>query len=331
MSITAELFAIGNPNPSLNRCLKQAPFTAHSYSPASLGFESALRFRHSRCYKAAFSLTPPLHPQGLASAPLCKTSLGRRSVLSFAASREEPSSKAEVEFEKNDLEKASDESQEAWKQTLESFKEQALKMQSISKEAYEVYSKKAMIVLEETSEKLKIQSEKAKHDLSVIAKEISEESKEYLATAAENSPEPVKDIVETFASSSDEFNDISKVLDFYLGIPYGAILSVGGFLSFMVTGSIPAIRFGVILGGALLAFSISSLRSWRKGESSSLALKGQSAIATILFLRQFRLLFQRPCIGNIFMSLVSGSMAAFFAYRIIRDRDQTKGSTLTEN
>lgn len=236
-----------------------------------------------------------------------------------------------MEFEKNDLEKASDESQEAWKQTLESFKEQALKMQSISKEAYEVYSKKAMIVLEETSEKLKIQSEKAKHDLSVIAKEISEESKEYLATAAENSPEPVKDIVETFASSSDEFNDISKVLDFYLGIPYGAILSVGGFLSFMVTGSIPAIRFGVILGGALLAFSISSLRSWRKGESSSLALKGQSAIATILFLRQFRLLFQRPCIGNIFMSLVSGSMAAFFAYRIIRDRDQTKGSTLTEN
>lgn len=62
----------------------------------------------------------------------------------------------------------------------------------------------------------------------------------------------------------------------------GAILSVGGFLSFMVTGSIPAIRFGVILGGALLAFSISSLRSWRKGESSSLALKGQSGMFLIV-------------------------------------------------
>lgn len=58
----------------------------------------------------------------------------------------------------------------------------------------------------------------------------------------------------------------------------GAILSVGGFMSFMLTGSIAAIRFGVILGGTLLAFSISSLRSWRKGESSSLALKGQTGM-----------------------------------------------------
>lgn len=44
----------------------------------------------------------------------------------------------------------------------------------------------------------------------------------------------------------------------------------------MVTGSTGAIRFGVILGGTLLALSIASLRSWRKGESSSLPLKGQA-------------------------------------------------------
>ena len=56
----------------------------------------------------------------------------------------------------------------------------------------------------------------------------------------------------------------------------GVILSVGGFLSFMLTGSIPAIRFGVILGGALLALSISSLRAYKKGESLPLALKGQT-------------------------------------------------------
>lgn len=56
----------------------------------------------------------------------------------------------------------------------------------------------------------------------------------------------------------------------------GMILSVGGFLAFMLTGSIPAIRFGVILGGALLALSISSLRAWKKGESFPLALKGQT-------------------------------------------------------
>lgn len=56
----------------------------------------------------------------------------------------------------------------------------------------------------------------------------------------------------------------------------GVALSVGGLLSFMLTGSIPAVRFGVILGGALLALSISSLRAWKRGESLALALKGQT-------------------------------------------------------
>lgn len=56
----------------------------------------------------------------------------------------------------------------------------------------------------------------------------------------------------------------------------GIFLSLGGFLSFMVTGSTSAIRFGVILGGALLFLSVSSLRSYKQGESSPLTLKGQA-------------------------------------------------------
>lgn len=96
-----------------------------------------------------------------------------------------------------------------------------MKVQSVSQEAYEIYSKKALVILKETSEQLKIQADKARHDLSEVAKEISEEGKEYLTTAAENSPEPVKEIVETFTSSTDDLNDISRVHDFYLGIPYG--------------------------------------------------------------------------------------------------------------
>lgn len=56
----------------------------------------------------------------------------------------------------------------------------------------------------------------------------------------------------------------------------GLLLSLGGFLSFMVTGSISAIRFGVIIGGALLFLSVSSLRSYKQGESSPLTLKGQA-------------------------------------------------------
>ena len=126
-----------------------------------------------------------------------------------------------MEKEKSDLKEEVEESQEAWQQTLATFKEQALKMQSVSQEAYEVYSKKALVVLKDTSEKLKIQAGKARQELSVIAKEISVEGKVYLPNAAENSPEQVKDIVEIFASSTDEINDVSKVHDFYVGIPYG--------------------------------------------------------------------------------------------------------------
>ncbi|CAH9125123.1 unnamed protein product [Cuscuta epithymum] len=324
MSITMEHFAIGNPNSRLNRCLRQA-FSARLYTPATLGLESGrLRFAHSRSCRV-LGLGQSIYPKGPGVAPLRKRSLCKRSNFLFAAAHEEPISDIKGEYENDDHGKADDELQEAWRRALDLFNEQAIKMKSISKEAYDVYSTKATVILEETSEKLKIQAEKARHDLSVTAKEISEGSKEYLAIAAENSPEPVKDIMETFASSTDDLKDISNVLDFYLGIPYGALLSVGGFMLFMLTGSIPAIRFGLILGGTLLAFSISSLRSWRKGESTSLALKGQTGIAAILFLRQFRLLLQRSSIVNFLMFLISGSMAAFFAYRIIRGGEHTKG------
>lgn len=65
----------------------------------------------------------------------------------------------------------------------------------------------------------------------------------------------------------------------------GGFLSVSGFLSFMLTGSIPAIRFGIVLGGALLALSISSLRSWKEGEPSSLLLKGQTGFYITIILQ----------------------------------------------
>lgn len=97
-------------------------------------------------------------------------------------------------------------------------------MLKISPDAYEEYLKKATVVLKETSEQLKIQADKASEDLSVIAKELGEEGKVYLSAAAENSPEPVKDIVETFASSMDDVKDVSEVLDFYVGIPYGKVI-----------------------------------------------------------------------------------------------------------
>ncbi|KAK4396014.1 protein FATTY ACID EXPORT 3, chloroplastic [Sesamum angolense] len=310
MTITLESITFRNPTPRFH--------TPSLTPPPSLTFHP---------FSTPPNLSIPLPPR-LLSLNLRPTSLRTRSVFSFAASHEE--SKAadiDLEKEKEDLKVGAQESQEAWQQTLAAFKEQALKTQAISKEAYELYSEKAIVVLKETSEKLKIQAEKARQDLSVIAKEIVEESKEYLATAAETSPEPVKDIVETFASSPGDLNDVSKVRDFYVGIPYGALLSVGGFLSFMLTGSIPAIRFGIILGGTLLALSISSLRSWKKGEPSPLVLKGQSAIVTILFLRELRLLSVRPFVANFITTFISGGVAAFYLYRIITEREQQSGGS----
>ncbi|KAI5662985.1 hypothetical protein M9H77_22308 [Catharanthus roseus] len=326
MNLTMESLAIGNPNPNpySDGCVKRVSSITSCCSAPSLRFEFLQRRNGHKLSLSSLSVCSRRLRSGLI--PLRPRPVP---VFSFAASHEESKpSDIEVEKEKGDLKGEVEESQEAWQQTLAAFKEQALKMQSVSQEAYEVYSKKAMIVLKDTSEKLKIQAEKARQDLSVIAKEISEEGKEYLTNAAENSPEEVKDIVETFASSTDELKDVSKVRDFYLGIPYGALLSVGGFLSFMVTGSISAIRFGVILGGTLLALSIASLRSWRKGESSSLPLKGQAAISAILFLRQVRILLMRPFIANYISALVSGAMMVFYAYRVIKDRDQAEGSNL---
>lgn len=57
----------------------------------------------------------------------------------------------------------------------------------------------------------------------------------------------------------------------------GTFLTVGGFLNFMLTGSTSAIRFGFVLGFALLALGISSLRSQRAGgRQPRLLLKGQA-------------------------------------------------------
>ncbi|XP_058752608.1 protein FATTY ACID EXPORT 3, chloroplastic [Vicia villosa] len=216
------------------------------------------------------------------------------------------------------------ESQEAWKQALETFKEQALKVQGVSQEAYELYSKKAVVILKDTSEQLKIHADKAKNDLSVVAKEVAEEGKEYFSSATESSPD-VKEIVETFTSPEDDLSNVSGVRDFYVGIPYGLLLSLGGFLSFMVTGSIAAIRFGVILGGGLLALSISSLKSYKKGQPSSLALKGQTAIASILFLREISSVGRG---STYFTALISGVVAAFYVYRLVLDGKPQKGSNL---
>ncbi|KAK1265385.1 hypothetical protein QJS04_geneDACA017008 [Acorus gramineus] len=256
--------------------------------------------------------------------------IGRRrwpgGFFTFAVPHDD-SKDSEIQVEdQNELNRKAD---EVWKQKLKTFKEEALKMQAISLEAYEEYSKKALVILKESSEKLKIETEKARIDLTRIAKEISEEGKVYLSSATENPPEQVKDIVETFTSLPNELKEVSEVRDYYLGIPYGAFLSVGGFLSFMLTGSLSAIRFGVVLGGALLALSVSSLRSYKSGQPSSVFLKGQAAIASVIFIRELRLFSQRGSFPGFLMFLISGAMLVFYAYRITVD-ERNSGPSLEQ-
>ncbi|KOM37367.1 hypothetical protein LR48_Vigan03g074900 [Vigna angularis] len=277
------------------------------------------------------NFNPLFKPRALNAAPpnalaASFLTLHRRKPLTvaFTASHQD-SEHGEIEVEKErDAHAGSEESQEAWKQTLDTFREQAEKFRGVSQDAYELYSKKAGVILKDTTVQLKVLADKTKHELSTAAKEITDEGKEYLSAAAESSPE-VKDIVDTFTTPSDDIHKLSGLRDFYVGLPYGLLLSLGGFLSFMITGNLAAIRFGVILGGALLALSILSLKSYKRGRSSALALKGQAAIASILFLREINSIGKG---SSYFTALISGAVVAFYIYRIVLERSQQNGTNL---
>ncbi|XP_062207274.1 protein FATTY ACID EXPORT 3, chloroplastic-like [Phragmites australis] len=240
---------------------------------------------------------------------------GRRVVAALAGEETEGS---EVGDDKDDIkvEINSEEAQETWKVMLEQFKAEALRMQALSMQAYDVYSKRTREVLLEASEKLRIHADKAQKDLSMIATEIGQEGQEYLVMAAQNSPDSIKDITETFRALGS-LSWPSQYKDYHLGIPFGTFLTVGGFLNFMLTGSTSALRFGVVLGFALLVLGISSLRSQKeRGRPSRLLLKGQAAIASVIFFRELSVLLQNGWFPTIFMVLLSGTVATFCIYRI---------------
>uniref|UniRef100_A0A1D1ZIH9 Biotin synthase n=1 Tax=Anthurium amnicola TaxID=1678845 RepID=A0A1D1ZIH9_9ARAE len=279
--------SLGNPSPNPRRIIRRTAVML-GLSP----LPSLSRHEAPRIWCAA--TVPGLHGSTYGRFPRSRhLVLDRRFSLhaTFAAPQEDSMyNEMDGESVKGELGVEANEPLEAWKQMLESFKEDAIKMQSVSQEAYDIYSKRAMVVLKETSENMKIQADQARRDLSKLAEVIGKEGQEYLSTAAKNSPESVKDIVETFASSHNKLNDLSEVRDFYLGIPYGGFLAIGGFLHFMLTGNVSGIRFGVILGGILLALSVSSLRAWRSDRSSTIFLKGQASITAVIFIREWNLL-----------------------------------------
>ncbi|EEC71716.1 hypothetical protein OsI_04240 [Oryza sativa Indica Group] len=239
-----------------------------------------------------------------------------RRVIATFAGEESVGSESGDDKEKGKGEMKPEEAQEVWKEMLKQFKDEAQRMHGLTLQAYGVYSQRAREVLLEASEKLKIHADKAQKDLSVIATEVGEEGQEYLKLAAQNSPDSIKDINETFNSLGKL--KISEYEDYHVGIPFGTFLTVGGFLNFMLTGRTSAIRFGIILGFALLAMGISSLRSQRAGgRRPRLLLKGQAAIASVIFFRELLIFFHYGWFPNIFVVLLSGAVTAFYTHRIM--------------
>ncbi|CAM0883057.1 unnamed protein product [Alopecurus aequalis] len=297
---------LASPNPPARaafRPLASSPFlrlARASHGPRRCRIDSALR-------------ALPVGTRLAAGGPAPRA---RRVVAAFA--EEEPtSSEPGDDKEKENIEIEPEEAQEVWKEMLKQFKAEAIRMQAQTAQAYEVYSKRAREVLLEASEKLRIQADKAQKDLSVVAAEVSEEGQEYLKLAAQNSPDSVKDITETI-NALGKLNGPSEYHDYHVGISYGTFLTVGGFLNFMLTGSVSAIRFGFVLGFALLALGISSLRSQRAGgRQSRLLLKGQAAIASVIFFRELSIFFQRGWFPNIFAVILSGLVAAFYIHRVV--------------
>ncbi|KAI5072302.1 hypothetical protein GOP47_0012408 [Adiantum capillus-veneris] len=186
-------------------------------------------------------------------------------------------------------------------------------------------------VLRDTTEELKEQAEKARAALTVTAQETAavlaataqetaQKSKENLSYIAENAPDPIREIADTAlkAHSSDTPKKFAKIHDFCLGIPYGGILVIGGFLWFIISGSTAPIRFGVILGGILLALSVTSLSAWKEGKPTTTYIIGQAVISAILALRQSRRLFEaRAFFPAAFFTLISIGMVGFYSYVLI--------------
>ncbi|KAL8141049.1 hypothetical protein V2J09_007070 [Rumex salicifolius] len=256
-------FDLGNPNPSIMGRLHctTPPIPCFSSPPSNSShrLHFSRRIRLQTVSATSFSYTP----RGLSGSALLPVR-NRRSFLHLAAPHED-SAPLDVEIIGMSEFEQGKQSNEAWEQILYAFKEKTIKLHRISQEAFENYSKTTMVLLKKAAKDLNIEAAKASYDISIIIQELGEKGRAYIALAAENSPEPVKDVVETFTSCV-KIKHVSEIRDFYVGVPYGGILSLGGFLHFMITGSTAAIRFGVILGGVLLALSVSSLRSWRKGE-----------------------------------------------------------------
>lgn len=85
----------------------------------------------------------------------------------------------------------------------------------------------------------------------------------------------------------------------------GLLLIIGGFLWFLLTGSVNALRFGIILGGGLTAAGFGSLQAWKKGVSTVPYTAAQAALTCVLFARNAA---RYSSTGNVFPTGLNASI-----------------------
>lgn len=167
---------------------------------------------------------------------------------------------------------------------------------------------------------LEVQRKRVAAQTTETVQETAGKAKESLRDVAENSPDGIKDIAEVavHAHSKEAAKKGAVIHDFCLGIPYGALLAVGGLVWFLIAGSTDALRFGTFLGGISLAISIQSLRIWQEGKSTTSYIVAQAVIAFVLLIKQGSKFFQTGVIFPTAVSaLTSALMVGFYSYVVL--------------
>eukprot|EP00271_Cylindrocystis_brebissonii_P015712 TRINITY_DN38693_c0_g1_i1.p1 TRINITY_DN38693_c0_g1~~TRINITY_DN38693_c0_g1_i1.p1 ORF type:complete len:331 (-),score=59.76 TRINITY_DN38693_c0_g1_i1:359-1351(-) len=185
-----------------------------------------------------------------------------------------------------------------------------LREQGVEKTAWQL-KREAEIAAEE----LRLRTEKTRELMAESVHLTAEEAKKRLGVLTDDAPEPIKELATTaiYAHSKDAERRGAIIHDFCLGIPYGLVLATWGALAFLLTGSVEALRFGVGIGGILLAASIQSLQRWKKGKPTMACIAVEAGMTFVLLLKEaagspFSAL---PSLSSF---LISAVMLGFFGY-----------------
>nr|ABK25851.1 unknown [Picea sitchensis] len=107
----------------------------------------------------------------------------------------------------------------------------------------------------------------------------------------------------------------AKIHDFCFGIPYGGLLVGGALVGFCISRDMVATLFGLLLGGVVLGLSMTSLKVWRQGKSSTPYILGQAAISLIVLARQLQVFsLTKNVFPTGFIALISAAMLSFYSY-----------------